>query len=314
MRRPRRSLLAALLLALGACGNYSNEDLEFMNAVPARDDLTASIPPKPISTGNEAELSAQTHDAVRGFNGMLDGVLALVEAVRSYEPTSRGRDEQKRETRTWGPIPATDDATGALNGWEWRFVMARETTPSTVFDYRLELRPLGDPDAVWTAFIAGGFDAAVGVRRGNGHFLVDFKSLRELGYPFKDEDRNLNSVALTYTTATFPIQVSMMMAAVDGTTATVDYAAQDDGSGSLTFTLIGDLIDLTPAIETLAITSRWLPSGAGRSDLVVQSGDGAGLRRTQCWNDSFVATYENKAWAPADNFGDPSLCPAISGL
>ncbi len=102
----KRALFALLLAAMPvslACGNYSNEDLEFMNAVPARDELVANLPAKPLSTTNEAELSADTHNAVKGFNGLLDNVLAYVETVRSYEPTSRGRDSQGRDTRTWGP-------------------------------------------------------------------------------------------------------------------------------------------------------------------------------------------------------------------
>ena len=57
------SSLALLLAVLAACGNYSNEDLEFMNAVPARDDISADIPRSPILPANEAELS--TPDARR---------------------------------------------------------------------------------------------------------------------------------------------------------------------------------------------------------------------------------------------------------
>lgn len=309
-RMTSRPVLLALLLGVAACGNYSNEDLEFMNAVPARDDLAVNLPPKPLSTTNEAELSAQTHDTVRGFNGLLDGVLAYVETVRSYQPTSRASD-----SRTWGPAAAAHEGTNDPNGWEWRFVMTRDAGYSNTFDYRFDLRPLGDPNALWTAFITGSFDAAVGVRRGNGHFLVDFKSLRDRAYPFDNDDGALAAVALTYATAEFPISVSMMFATVEGKTAQIDYKAQADGSGALDFTLVGDFI-LTSAIETIATTSRWLPSGAGRSDQVIQSGDGAGLHRIECWSDAFVETYSDKPWLTADQrmTGDPSLCPAISGL
>ncbi len=199
------------------------------------------------------------------------------------------------------------------NGWQWRFVMTRDAAAANAFNYQFELQPVGNPSGVWTAFITGGFDAVVGVRRGNGHFLVDFTSLRARGYPFLDDDGKLASVALTYATAEFPITVSMMWAGVDGTTAEINYGAQADGSGALSFTLVGDFIPATPALETVATKSQWLPSGAGRADQVIQLGDGAGAHRTQCWNDSFIRTYED-AWDPANDFGDPSLCPAISGL
>jgi hypothetical protein len=311
-----RTLLVSLSLALlaGACGNYSNEDLEFMNAVPTSDGLTVSLPPKPLSTTDEAELAANTHDQVRNYNTLIDTVMAYVETVRSYEPTSRGHDSQGRDTRTWGPAPATDDDTGAPNGWRWRFVMTRNAESASKFHYQFDLQPIGGADDEWTLFISGDFDAAVGLRRGNGNFLVDFQTLRTLGYPFKD-DGKLASIAVTYATAAFPTSVSMMLVATDGTTAGIEYSAQADGSGALSFTLTGDLIKLTPALETLAVTALWLPSGAGRADEVVQSGDGAGLHRTECWNSSFVVTYEDKAWDATSNFGDLATdCPAISGF
>lgn len=310
----KRSLLALVLLA-GGCGNYSNEDLEFMNAVPTSDGLTVSLPPKPLSTTNEAELAANTHDQVRSYNTLIDNVMATIEVVRSYEPTSRGHDSQGRDTRTWGPAPATDDDTGAPNGWQWRFVMSRNAESPSKFHYQFDLQPIGAGDDAWTLFISGDFDAAVGLRRGNGNFLVDFQTLRTLAYPFKNDDGKLASIAVTYATAAFPTSVSMMLVATDGTTAGIAYSAEADGSGALSFTLIGDLIKLTPALETLAVTALWLPSGAGRADEVVQSGDGAGLHRTECWNSSFVVTYEDKAWDTANNFGDLSTdCPAVSGF
>jgi hypothetical protein len=301
----RRLVAAPLLLAFAACGNYSNEDLEFMNAVPAQDDLTANIPPAPLTTTDEAELSAQTHQAVRNFNGLIDGVLAYIEAVRSYEPTSRARD-----SRTWGPA-ATDDAIG----WQWRFVMTRDASVQGRFDYRMELQPDGAGDA-WTAFITGYFDAAVGVRRGNGQFLVDFTALRAEGYPFRADDSNLALVQVVYSTADFPTSVAVTFAGVDGTTVELTYGAQADGSGALAYTMTGNLIELTAAIETLDVTARWLPSGAGRADQVVRSGDGAGLHRVECWNDSFMEVYSDKPWLPLDRrtTGDPALCPAIAGL
>ena len=182
----KRALLSVALLTLGACGNYSNEDLEFMNAVPAQDDLVASLPPAPLTTANEAELSAQTHKAVKDFNGLIDDVLAYVQAVRSYEPTSRARN-----SRTWGPAAATDDEGE-------RLAVAVRDDPQRRHDDQVRL-----PDGAaterrranaWIAFITGYFDAAVGVRRGNGQFLVDFVELRAEGYPFRNDDSNLSFV------------------------------------------------------------------------------------------------------------------------
>ena len=88
----------------------------------------------------------------------------------------------------------------------------------------------------------------------------------------------------------------MMFGGLDGTTVELEYGAQADGSGALAFTMTGNLIEQTPAIETLDVTARWLPTGAGRADQVVRSGDGAGLHRVECWNAAFVEVYSDKPW------------------
>jgi hypothetical protein len=103
-------------------------------------------------------------------------------------------------------------------------------------------------------------------------------------------------------------------------TAAFMYAQNASGQGEMTFDLVGNLILITPAIEDLRITSHWLGTGEGRADLTVVSGDGAGAQQTQCWGRSFQETYNNKPWAPSEDFpatppGDPdSLCPVIPPL
>jgi len=129
------SLAATFVLGvLGAgCGNYSNEDLEFMNAVPDQTDLAANLPVRSaLATGTEAELAKDTHDTVKIFNGILDSVLGDVEAIRAVQPTGRGPD-----SRTWGPFPDTNPLQTA---WEWQFAMQREADGSAAMSsisYRL---------------------------------------------------------------------------------------------------------------------------------------------------------------------------------
>ena len=107
----------------------------------------------------------------------------------------------------------------------------------------------------------------------------------------------------------------MMWASVDGTTAhDYDYGAQADGSGALSFTLVGDFIPATPALETVATTSRWLPSGAGRADQVIQRATAPGRIAIAMLERLVRPDLQGQPWEPANDFGDPSLCPDISGL
>ena len=307
------SLAAALALGAG-CGNYSNEDLEFMNAVPDRQDLSVDLPARSaaLAPADEAELAKATHDTIKLFNGIMFEILGGVEAIRAYQPTSRTPDG-----RTWGPIPDENHP-----GWQWEFRMTR--LPDLTFDYVFELQPVGAVPDVWIPFVTGRFEPSPGVRRGVGDFHVVTDPLRAAGYPFDVEGQKLRTVDVSYSTKDYPISVIVdfvsfpNLADLSMTNSVhYEYGVQSDGQGAMKFTLTGDLITTTTAIEVVAVTSRWLLTGAGRADLTVQQGDGAGLMQTECWDDSFNATYNDKPWSPAEDVptggqGDPTaLCPAI---
>jgi hypothetical protein len=313
--RPRRAtlILFAAVAAGGGCGNYSNEDLEFMNAVPDQSDLSANLPARSaLATGTEAELARDTHDTVKIFNGILDNVLGMVEAIRAYQPNGRGPN-----TRTWGPIPDTNPS---QTGWEWQFAMTRN--PDGTFGYEFDLEPTGTNGTAWLALVTGSFAPSPGVRRGSGSFTLDTSALRAAGFPYDTGLGKVDTLAVTYQTKDFPISVVMDLVTfpnypVEITTtnsAHYEYGAQADGAGAMKFTMTGDLIPITPAIEVVSVTSQWLPSGAGRGDLTVEQGDDAGLMQSECWDSTFNATYNSKPWSPLENLNDPSFCPAIPVL
>ena len=101
---------------VASCGNYSNEDLLYMSAVPSSSQL-AVVLPAAATTVVQAELAQDTHNGISNVNTMLDDVLGLVDAIRSYEPTSRSTN-----SRTWGPF---DDSKHP--GWQWKLVVNRGT-------------------------------------------------------------------------------------------------------------------------------------------------------------------------------------------
>lgn len=300
--------LALLIATLGACGNYSNEDLEFMNAVPASEDISPNIPPSKILPANEAELSRLTHDTVGVFNGALD-FLSNADLIRTYQPTSRIANG-----RIWGPFPMNDHP-----GWQWRFVVTR--LPDTDdFKYAFDVQQIGaDPD-VWISFITGSFAASAGVRKGTGHFDMETDALRLAGFPVgvNAKDEMLKYLKVDYSTASYPINVRMEIGlytpsdALNGyttnTSIIITYEAQSNGQGGLKF-------DATDAMgNSISVVSRWLATGRGRADATVTVGPVMGQTRTECWDDSFRETYNATPWDPTMNSGDMSLCPDIPTL
>jgi hypothetical protein len=308
--KPRRArLLVGLILgwmALG-CGNYSNEDLEYMNAVPAGNQLVATLPAysAALPPANEAELATTTHNVTSQFNQMIDNTLGGVDAIRSYEPSSR-----TPTSRTWGPFASTDQV-----GWDWRLTVSHDDPQSTVFTYELDVENTADTAAGWLTFVTGSFDATEGVRKGMGSMTVTTDALTAAGFPFDQGTAPFEMLTVSYSTLNYPITVDMtIVRAPDATNAVTSvvysYAGQADGSGQMSFTLTGNLV-AGPAIETVAVVSAWLPTGAGEASETVEQGDGAGLIQTECWNTSFAATYNSKPWATTENVGDPTACPSL---
>ena len=99
MALSKAALTTGVLLVLSACGNYSNTDLDFQLAIPARNDLALSLPttaPPVISDSSQYYL--ETRKVVTTCNGIIDALIGLIDHMRSLPPTERQND-----TRVWGP-------------------------------------------------------------------------------------------------------------------------------------------------------------------------------------------------------------------
>lgn len=300
-------LFAAAAAVVGACGNYSNDDLLFMSAVPSSTQLAVVLPQ--TSNPNAAELAQDTEGAIGGVNTMLDNVLGLIDTVRSYEPTTRSSN-----SRIWGPF---DDKNHP--GWRWQLVVTLEPD-GTTFDYWLETEDTTAATPIWLQFFTGTFDAAGGIKQGNGSVTVDFAALKNAGFPLDMKAAALDTLSIVYQnhdTAGSPVGVTLMITQppdpMTGLTgATFMYEILTDGSGRIAFTLVGNIIP-GPAIDTVAIDAQWIPSGAGEATEAIVAGDGAGVvqPRTQCWDASFNETYNSEPWLASSDFGDPSACPTL---
>jgi hypothetical protein len=311
-------LAASCLFLLGACGDYSNEDLAFMNALPENDELRVNLPARSaaLAPATEAELARTTHDVTATFNGLLGDLTNMVDYIRSFPPTSRTPD-----SRTWGPYP-TDRAQKINLDWKMRMIMSRDLTVPDQFDYEIDAHEDGTSDLAWIVYVRGSFLAGQTARRGTGHVELVTAGLRAAGFDVSGLGQ-LDNLVIDYNTLGDPISVNMTVTDLP-TAGSSDpasqvlygYEATAAGQGQMTFDLIGQLI-AGPAIEDLRVTSKWLPTGEGIAVLMVVSGDGAGSQQTECWDSSFDATLNIKPWGTAAEqvAGDQALvCPNIPQL
>src|SRR5262249_8173319 len=145
---------------------------------PENSDLRANIPPvtSAIELANEAPLARDTHDTTRGFNGLLMGLVDIVDYVRSFPPTAR-----TATSRTWGPF-RNDPAKMKNLDWSTRTTVRRDAVhPTRRVAYETDVHKAGNGDTDWPTLIQGWFQVGHSARRGTGHVeLVTAKARAEL--------------------------------------------------------------------------------------------------------------------------------------
>jgi hypothetical protein len=299
----RASLLSGTLSLLAGCGNYSNEDLAYMAAIPAANDLHTDVPMSALSI-----VTPPLYQLTRDISGMLDGgtdqMLGLLDTLRTVSPTSR-----KGTKRYWGPVPDQ-----SRPGWMWQVTIDRPN--ETTFTYQLGYLPSGASadQASFVEFLNGSFAPGGTIRRGTGELHAHTDLMRSQGVPLRGEgakDRGFEDVStfdVAYQTGSYPWSTHTVIvgsASASAPNATTQYDATQSSDGSHTMAFVSPTMDDPSNI--LSIESRWLPSGAGRSRADVTGGPNAGGNWTECWNQSFEMTFENRSWLLSST-GDVNAC------
>lgn len=308
----RRQFLAGCFVVAtataGACGNYSNDDLDYQLALPAKTDLTIAMQAATAPMEDQAEYYRATRDVVSFFNAVVDALLRPVDLVRAFTPSQR-RDD----SRVWGPW--RDDR---HPGWLARLIITRHDDPTVAnygfrFEYQFQLRRALPADSPWIVFMNGLFLPRAGVRRGDGALLVDTAAARAAGYSVDDpRDPNdwnqLKRLELTYARSAFPVRVNMKIENFPGAEspgAEYSYEETKTGAGRMTFHL-----DLrTNPARGLRIDSRWTGAGAGRSD--VTAATLPGLAAADCWDVTGKEVYRFRQWEMTSTIGRETDCPTF---
>ena len=299
---PSLSVLALAALALSACGNYSNDDVEFLSAIPSREQLAskyatgqtatalrAATASAAIAVGDQAELANDTIGASNAFNGFLFQVLDMLDAATKTPPSERKPDE-----RIWGPFPDQKHP-----GWQARLVMDRA---GSTFTYHVDVQQTGS--STWLQIVLGEFTATGGLRKGVGNLSLLMAQAHAGGYSSPGDDLTVQSIDFSYHTDQPPTTVDLTVTKIGDVTPVFDYsyAENADASGQARFTFVDTVNN-----NTLDILSRWTATGSGRADATVIFGNQVGGTWAECWDDTRNVLYSNQSWAPPP-VGDATQC------
>lgn len=296
----RRLALCACILSLplAACGRDP-----FLGAIPTTEDISIRVPEsagQALSLGERSEFYETTRNVSRGINGGIIAVFALMDAIVHQPPTVK-----EENLRVWGPSEPR-----GLEDVSYKFTVER--TADNEYTYKLEGRPKGAGDdafvVIWDGVAYPGEDnvgtGVLNLHFGNARSLKPSDCLEgdaEVVYDVTNPE--LRTVDVTFT------DVANACNDEEPTLATYHYSEAADGSGDFQFSANGNVHQANeekPLIETLTIKSRWLGTGAGRSDVVISGGeipadletylpesDATSVRATECWDEGFGLTFSD---------------------
>jgi hypothetical protein len=311
--------LAALVVGAagqGGCGNYSNEDLEFMNALPQPDDVALAAPLRPtVRPADEDDALKMTIRVTTAVKAGVLGALAFVDKVRTAYPTAR-----EQNTRIWGPFPDDNNP-----GWQVELRMTRTLATDGLtphFEYEMIMiapAPInfGTDEAPRseTQVLGGWFESVGRARSGVGALLLTPKAARDAGADVKDLDK-LVTETIDYDNRTWPRVLDLSLTnepppdpRTEAESATYHYERAQNGDGGMRFSFLQDSVPGPLGVETLEVASRWRGTGEGQAKISVLAGDGMGFTWTDCWDGTSRTAYNDRPVDGAPSVvGDPATC------
>jgi hypothetical protein len=296
-----RPCLGVLVVAT-ACGNYSNEDVLFTEAVPLAESLQVALPQNgsPNTCPHPSDLRGYALATGAYLNLSVADLLIDLDLVRSTSPSER---RQNPEARVWGPWPDQNHP-----GFQAELTMTLLDASVPTFGFLIDERR--DGDSSWSDLIDGQFVGAL-ASEGSGNYTVHFAAIWALGIN-KATDPHSDMV-VSYDLGARPRSITLDLsdAGLTDPLPPFLYEYQDaaDGGASLSFAWF----DADAGAEIHAIADFQSDGSGGGAYTLGDGGIDECWEATACMN-YFTYTgglrYCGTDLAPCMGMATPSNCPA----
>ena len=263
--RVSRIVLGLAGLALFSCGDYSNEDLHFVKALPTEEELRVSIP-APAAEPQCGLLGAsyvwtRAKAPGDGINKGVEWILAMVNQARGSPP-----DDRTEDGRTWGPFEGS-----GFMGPETRIRMKRVTQGDVMaFQYTLETRFSSLEE--YAPLIDGSFTGA-SPKNGSGTLLVHADAIWSLGS--MEDDLPTGDVTFQYDRREDPVTLGFSVQGSAFGLMQFNYQLEGhaDASGAFHYPL---------DTESDAVAARYDSQGRGRAEVTTEFPSSTVV---ECWDE-----------------------------
>lgn len=306
MKQLMATMVGLMLVGCGVDGadsfrrGFPRTDTVKLNLPENGGALTGDAQRRDGLEGQTSEFYKLTRGVTKTVNGAGGAVLLLVEKIVEHRPTT-----VTDNVAVWGPH------TDALSPNTFKFTVTQVAEQQ--YDYTLEAKAKSEPDSKFRVILSGSH-VSTGERLGTGTFLVDWDRAQEL----PEHDENVGTASYTYSkqTAGGDVKIDALFQKVrdSETKQLVDvgyaYTEVPKAGGTFEFKMNKDWVE-GAGIELLTVKSRWLQSGAGRSDAKATGGDLQGVATaSECWDSAFRSRFANASWLTAStgNYGTDAVC------
>jgi len=306
MKRLSLAVLA-MAMAMMACGvdkadpyrdGFPHSDTVKLDLPGGSQALTGDTQRRDGLEGDPSSFYGFTRGVTVMVNGGTAFVLHLVEDIVRNPATTVGTN-----SAVWGPY------TNALSPNTYRFTVT-QNAPND-HDYVLEGKDKNAADDAYVVILSG-HHLTTGPRMGSGEFLIDWDAAATL----PEHGQDVGSAQISYSRLSASDDVTVNASFHDvmdkdsgqRVNAEYRYLEQPGNGGSFDFQMNKDIVP-GPSLEAATVRSRWLQTGAGRSDAKVQGGDLATpATASECWDSNFKSAFITTSFDPNTAWGAESSC------
>ena len=272
------ALLAAFVLC--ACGNLSNEDIAFVEALPRTGDLHVRVPPQSAqpacALGEASQWAVGARDTGDKLNAAVDAVLGIVDAIRSSSPTSRRPD-----LRVWS-FPDQKHPGVRMEASLLRVATSPGSDPAAQpWSFAIDARRDAGPflEILYAYFV--GADA----RSGQGVIAIDFDNARALQINGLNDPTGVMTIHYDLTGPARTVRIELGATGLGLSQFSYFFSGNPDGSGHFDY--------LFPDAQgnRFSLQTAFTAAGAGRAHVSVRTSGGLTGTLDECWDATACLTY-----------------------
>ena len=298
MRSAGKALAALFLLT--ACGNLSNEDIAFAEALPRTSDLHVSVPVQTAqpacSLGEASQWVVGARDTGNKLNAAVDAVLGIVDAIRSATPTSRQPD-----LRVWS-FPDQRHPGVQIEASLLRVATPPGSDPAKQpWSFAIDARRGSGPfvEILYAYFVGGN------ARAGQGLVGIEFDNSRALQINNPNDPTGVMMIHYDLTGVARTLRVELGATGLGLAQFSYFFSGNPDGSGHF------DYVFFDVPGNRFSLETAFTATGVGKAHMSVTTLQNNTGSLDECWDTTGCLTYvlDPLSITPICSAILPPLCP-----